>query len=204
MLRKIWNDVICIPQITTSRIQICKLVYSQKIVLVDLNKWLRIHHWKKIWLQQKNCPLKNWKDRKTRSNRQSSVGRGERCWLFPINHLNVEIVANIKEMGWLKEERILVDHERHQGVMFGWGGFYGTSTLVGYLLPNLIHTFIMNIYELWTQFVDKTFKRAWAHFISLTVKWFQIFQSNTNLFTIDHLFAHIRMVSSICYITATT
>ena len=29
--------------------------------------------------------------------------------------------------------------------IFGWVGFYGTSTIIGYLMPNLLHTYILNI-----------------------------------------------------------
>ena len=29
-----------------------------------------------------------------------------------------------------------------------WSGFYGISTLVGYLMPNPIHTYILDIYDL--------------------------------------------------------
>ena len=28
---------------------------------------------------------------------------------------------------------------------FGWGGFYGISTIVGYLMPNPLYTYISNI-----------------------------------------------------------
>ena len=31
---------------------------------------------------------------------------------------------------------------------FGWVGVYGISTLVGYLMPNSLYTYILNIYEL--------------------------------------------------------
>ena len=30
---------------------------------------------------------------------------------------------------------------------FGWVGVYGISILVGYLLPNLLHTYTLNIYD---------------------------------------------------------
>ena len=36
----------------------------------------------------------------------------KRCWLLPVNCL--KFGANIKEIGWLKKENILVDHKRHQ------------------------------------------------------------------------------------------
>ena len=37
-------------------------------------------------------------------------------------------------------------------------GFYGISTIIGYLMPN---SFIQ--YDLWTQFVDNIYKRIRAH-----------------------------------------
>ena len=30
----------------------------------------------------------------------------------------------------------------------GWAGFYGISTIVGYSMPNPLHTYILNIYDL--------------------------------------------------------
>ena len=36
----------------------------------------------------------------------------------------------------------------------GWVGFYGISTLVGYLMPNPLYTHILNIYNLvWLGFM---------------------------------------------------
>ena len=35
---------------------------------------------------------------------------------------------------------------------FGW--FYGMSTIIGYLMLNPVYTYILNIYDLWTHFVD--------------------------------------------------
>ncbi len=35
-----------------------------------------------------------------------------------------------------------------------WVGFYGTSTIVGYLIPNPLYTYISNIYDLvWLGFM---------------------------------------------------
>ena len=39
-------------------------------------------------------------------------------------------------------------------IWFGLVGFYGISTLVGYLMPNPLYTYILNIYDLQTHFVD--------------------------------------------------
>ena len=37
---------------------------------------------------------------------------------------------------------------------FGWVGFYGISTIVGYLMPNPLYTYISNIYDLvWLGFM---------------------------------------------------
>ena len=33
-------------------------------------------------------------------------------------------------------------------ICFGWVGFYGISTIVGYLMPNFLYTYILNIYDL--------------------------------------------------------
>ena len=33
-------------------------------------------------------------------------------------------------------------------VWFGWVGFYDISTIVGYLMPNPLYTYILNIYDL--------------------------------------------------------
>ena len=33
---------------------------------------------------------------------------------------------------------------------FGWVGFYGISTIGGYLIPNLIYSYIIIIYDLVT------------------------------------------------------
>ena len=45
----------------------------------------------------------------------------------------------------------------------GWFGFYGISTIVGYLMPNSLYTYTSNIYDLWTDFVDNIIKWAYAH-----------------------------------------
>ena len=61
-------------------------------------------------------------------------------------------------------------------------GFYDISTIVDYLMPNDLHTYILNIYFLLTQFVDNIFKRARAHFL-YTVKWFPLLLYNSNNLT---------------------
>ena len=43
-------------------------------------------------------------------------------------------------------------------VWFGWVGFYVISTIVGYLIPNLIYKDILNIYDLQIHFDDNILK----------------------------------------------
>ena len=38
--------------------------------------------------------------------------------------------------------------------------FYVISTIIGCLMPNPLYTYILNIYELYTHFLDKVFKRT--------------------------------------------
>ena len=45
-------------------------------------------------------------------------------------------------------------------VWFAWVGFYGISSLVRYLVQNPVYTYTLNIYDLWTHFLDNIFK--WA------------------------------------------
>ena len=49
---------------------------------------------------------------------------------------------------WLKEYKILFLNVKNLMVWFSWIGFYGISTAVGYLMPNLFDTYILNIYDL--------------------------------------------------------
>ena len=59
-------------------------------------------------------------------------------------------------------------------------GFYAISTLIGYLIPNILHTYI-NIYDFFNvYFVDNISKRV--KLICLhTVKWFQVLLCNITL-----------------------
>ena len=46
------------------------------------------------------------------------------------------------------------DYKRKIESWFGWVGFYGISTIVGYLMPNPLYTYILNIYDLvWLGFM---------------------------------------------------
>ena len=44
--------------------------------------------------------------------------------------------------------------------------FYGISTIVGCLMPNPVYAYILNIYMICKHFVDNIFQRAWAHFFA--------------------------------------
>ena len=85
-------------------------------------------------------------------------------------------------------------------IWFGLGGFFGISTIVGYLMPNPLYTCILNIYDLVYKphFVDTSLNEP-EIILLYSVKWFQIFLSNSNIsiYYINHLFAHIEVVTSI-------
>ena len=51
-------------------------------------------------------------------------------------------------------------------IWLGWVGFHSLSTIVGHLMPNAIYTYILDIHDLKTHFVDNIFKQAWAHFFA--------------------------------------
>ena len=68
-------------------------------------------------------------------------------WLILVKNQVIAITVVIFWVGWL----------------VGW--FYGKSTLVGYLMSNLIYTYISNILDLWRNNLYATiFTLAWAHF----------------------------------------
>ena len=57
-------------------------------------------------------------------------------------------------------------------------GFYGISTIVGYLMPNPLYTYILNIYILFVNtFCCET---RLGHFFYIQLKWFQVFLCNAN------------------------
>ena len=60
--------------------------------------------------------------------------------------------------------------------------FYGISTIEGYLMPNPLYTYILDIYDLSTHFIDNILKWAWGLFLH-TVKWFQVFLYNSHNLT---------------------
>ena len=67
-------------------------------------------------------------------------------------------------------------------------GFYGISTLVGYLMADPLYTYILDTYDLLTHVVDNIFIRACALYCTV-FKYYN--QTQIILFIIDHLFAHI-------------
>ena len=78
-------------------------------------------------------------------------------------------------------------------------GFYDISTLVGYLIPNPVHAYMLNKHDLLTHFVDNIFKGTrLLFFFSTQLNGFKYFyQIRIILFFINHLFAHSKIVSSI-------
>ena len=67
-------------------------------------------------------------------------------------------------------------------IWFGLVGFYGISTIVGYLMPNPLYTYISNIYDLQTYFVDNILIRSLSSFLHI-VQWFQVLQYNSHNLT---------------------
>ena len=51
---------------------------------------------------------------------------------------------------------VMTSSSIQRGNLYGfvWVGFYGISTTVEYLMPNLVFTYILNVYDLQTHFVD--------------------------------------------------
>ena len=52
-------------------------------------------------------------------------------------------------------------------------GFYGISTIVGYLMPNPLYTYILNIYDFKTHFVDNISEWAYAIFFGTQLNGFK-------------------------------
>ena len=57
-------------------------------------------------------------------------------------------------------------------IWFGWVGFYGISTIIGYLMQNSFYTYMLNM--ICKHFVD-ILKRAWAHFFCTQLNGFNCF-----------------------------
>ena len=64
-------------------------------------------------------------------------------------------------------------------IRFGFVGFYGTSTIVDYLMPNPVYNYILVIYDLWT-YVNKT-------------KWLQVLLCITNNSIKHQLFVYTQL-----------
>ena len=62
-------------------------------------------------------------------------------------------------------------------IWFGSIWFYGISTFVGYFVPNRFYTYILTIIK--SSFLENVFSEP-ERIFSHTVKWFHLFQSNTN------------------------
>ena len=64
-------------------------------------------------------------------------------------------------------------------------GFYGISTIVGYLMILFyIYIYIKYIYDLYTHFVYSILKQAWVCLFLRIVKWFQVFLYNRHNLTL--------------------
>ena len=65
-------------------------------------------------------------------------------------------------------------------IWFGLVGFYGISTIVGYLIPNLLYTYILNIYDL-----------VWFGFMAYQPFWVIWCQSSLHTHTHTHIYIYI-------------
>ena len=84
-----------------------------------------------------------------------------------------------------------------QYIIFGCVWFYGISTIVGYIMPNLLYTCLLNPYDLLTHFLDDIFNELQLFFSSKLNGFTYLYQLRIILFIINNLFAHSSMVSSI-------
>ena len=62
-------------------------------------------------------------------------------------------------------------------IWFGWVEFYGISTIVGYLMPNPLHTYILNMYDwfgwvLWHINLSRLFNAKSSSYIYIKYIWF--------------------------------
>ena len=79
--------------------------------------------------------------------------------------------------------------------------FSDISTIVGYLMPNPLYTYISNIYGLSTHFLNNSFKRVWAHCFLHIVKWCQVLLNNIYYLTSVICLDTFKYVSVTCYTT---
>ena len=80
---------------------------------------------------------------------------------------------------------------------FGLVGFYGISTIVGYLMPNPLYTYILDIYDLKTVFVDNILKQVRVLSCTQFNGFKYCYLRKIILFTFNHFFVHSKMVSNI-------
>ena len=61
--------------------------------------------------------------------------------------MNVYIIYISNKQLHVMNELLIFSHKKvfYHG-LFGLFGFYGISTIIGYLMPNPVHTYILNIY----------------------------------------------------------
>ena len=111
-------------------------------------------------LQQKKRKKKKEKKKK-KENRFSLNGNGIMSsflgWQFYRSPLYIIfwfgwVLYHINHYRLFNAKSFLYIYIRYIG--FGLVGFYGTSTIVGYLMPNPLYTYILNIYDLvWLGFM---------------------------------------------------
>ena len=80
--------------------------------------------------------------------------------VFGLNSIGINFESvNQNVLGWCDKVLWHINHCRLfnaksslyiyiKYIWFGWVGFYGISTIVGYLMPNPLYTYILDIYDL--------------------------------------------------------
>ena len=105
----------------------------------------------------------------------------EEIYLIHVIHqLEGNPVAETRQIWYLNSTRF-----KAQNTLFGClFGSYDISTLVSYLMPNLVLTYILNIWDLWT-FCWKDFYTSQNSIFAHTVKRFQGFPRGVMVKTMD-------------------
>ena len=86
---------------------------------------------------------------------------------------------------------------------FGLVGFYGISTIVGYLMPNSVYTYISNIWLDNLYFVDNVFKQDIISYVCTQLNDFKYcyvtvtIQCNCQCFGHNQMVTHIRFAKSV-------
>ena len=105
-----------------------------------------------------------------------------RCHLFTLRHM-CNILFRNPQLTCCQRSIFNIDWYK---ILVGLVRFYGISTIVDYLTPNPLYTYIKYIYDMLTHFVDYILKRVWALFCA--VKWFQVLLYNShNLISVSCL-----------------